>query len=202
MSNFTGPQIRTKREQLGLTAGQLASMLDISKANLYKWEKGHLPSNPKDYIKVESWLKGKVESVPRATTATETPQNGQKNSPHPTLTEIGELVKKIQYVTNFTIEQIADRIKWSRPYLNTLLKYGESKKALSRLKIAFAKELAQAPELTTTTNKPVFDVKPSGTQDKDVTIKNLSEVIKSQQDLLAETNGKLITLVSKVIEKL
>lgn len=129
------------------------------------------------------------------------PQNGQIYKTHATLTEIGELVKKIQYVTNMTIEQIADRIKFSRPHLTTLLKSGESKKALTRLKQAFAKEIAAAPELTTTTNKPVFDVK-LNTPDKDITIKQLADVVKSQQDLLTETNGKLIALVSKVIEKL
>lgn len=139
------------------------------------------------------------------------PQNGQNSGTHPTLTDIGELVRIIQNATfpRITIEQIADRIKFSRPHLTTLLKSGKSKKALTRLKLAFAKEIAAAPELTTTTNKPVFDVKPLNLSDKDTTIKILSEVTKSQQDFIekqgnriTEMSSTLINLVSKVIEKL
>jgi transcriptional regulator with XRE-family HTH domain len=63
-----GENIRKKRKALGLTGQQLADMLGVSKANLYKWEKGHAPSNPKDYIAVEKWLStGEVESVPHET---------------------------------------------------------------------------------------------------------------------------------------
>lgn len=63
---FTGKQIRDKRKAEGLTAEELAVKLTVSKANLYKWEKGHTPSNPKDYIKIEKWLAGKIENVPPA----------------------------------------------------------------------------------------------------------------------------------------
>lgn len=61
-----GPDIRDKRKSLGLTVIQLADLLGVDKANLYKWEKGHLPSNPVDYNKLEKWL-NEIESVPRIT---------------------------------------------------------------------------------------------------------------------------------------
>lgn len=211
--------IKLIRGLAGKTQPEFAKIIGEKLSNLKTYE--NTPTKPKLHVQKriaeianvsikdlrekdlsEKDIKLKVGKDENVTTATETPQNGQKSGTHPTLTEIGELVKKIQYVTNLTIEQIADRIDFSRPHLTTLIKSGESKKVLDRLKTRFAAELAQAPELTTTTNKPVFDVKSKDTPDKDITIKNLSEVTKSQQDLLAEMSGKLITLVSKVIEKL
>lgn len=62
---FTGEQIRQKRERDGLSAEELADLLGVKKANLYKWEKGHRPHNPKDYIVIEKWLASEMESVPK-----------------------------------------------------------------------------------------------------------------------------------------
>lgn len=50
---------------MGLSAPELAQILGVKKANLYKWEKGHHPHNPVDFLKVEKWLAEKIESVPR-----------------------------------------------------------------------------------------------------------------------------------------
>jgi transcriptional regulator with XRE-family HTH domain len=61
---ISGPEIKAKRKALGLTVIQLAENLGVSKDNLYKWEKGHLPSNPEDYNKLEKWLNG-IELFPR-----------------------------------------------------------------------------------------------------------------------------------------
>lgn len=61
-----GPDIKEKRKALGLTVSQLADNIGVSKANLYKWEKGHIPSNPEDYRKLEQWMNG-MENVPRDT---------------------------------------------------------------------------------------------------------------------------------------
>lgn len=61
---ITGESIRTKRKALGMSAEQLADLLHVSKNNLYKWEKGHVPSSPDDYRKLEDWLNGKIEQSP------------------------------------------------------------------------------------------------------------------------------------------
>lgn len=60
---LNGADIRKKRKSLGLTAGELADLLSVDRANLYKWEKGHKPTDPEDYIKLERWLKGELENV-------------------------------------------------------------------------------------------------------------------------------------------
>lgn len=64
---FTGQDIRDKRKKLGLSAEELAEILGVSKDNIYKWEKGHKPGSGDNYLKVENWLSGKTENVPRVT---------------------------------------------------------------------------------------------------------------------------------------
>lgn len=137
------------------------------------------------------------------TTRPQTAQNGANSSQPPVLTRIGEVVKLIQYKTNptLTIEQIAERIDYSRQTLQTLIKEGDSQKVYDRLQSEFRDVLND--KLTTSTKIPGFEMKPTGTPTvQDVTIKNLSDLAKSQQELVAEMSGKLITLVSKVIDKL
>lgn len=51
-----------------MNARELADYLGVKVDNLYKWEKGHKPTDPEDYIKLEKWLSGKSESVPRKNT--------------------------------------------------------------------------------------------------------------------------------------
>ncbi|MFL5809223.1 MAG: helix-turn-helix domain-containing protein [Flavisolibacter sp.] len=62
-----GTEIRKKRKQMGLSAQGLAELLKVKVENLYKWEKGTKPTDPEDYIKLENWLSGKIENVPRET---------------------------------------------------------------------------------------------------------------------------------------
>lgn len=70
---FTGEDIRKKRKKLDLSVKELADLLSVKVDNLYKWEKGTKPSDPEDFIKIESWLKGKpLESIPN---------NGVENVP-------------------------------------------------------------------------------------------------------------------------
>lgn len=79
---FTGEEIRQKRNQSGLSAQDLANLLKVSKDNIYKWEKGHRPKNAEDYMKVENWLAGKLENVPRATLAEDSGEPGPgQNAP-------------------------------------------------------------------------------------------------------------------------
>lgn len=60
-----GEEIRKRRRSLNLSVKELASLLNVSENNLYKWEKGTRPTDPEDFIKLERWLKGeKVETVP------------------------------------------------------------------------------------------------------------------------------------------
>lgn len=63
-----GQDIRAKREKLKLTVKELASMLEVSEANLYKWEKGTGISDPEAYNKLKNWL----ENIPR--------ENGSKSN--------------------------------------------------------------------------------------------------------------------------
>lgn len=74
-----GESIRQKRKKDGMNARELADYLDVKVENLYKWEKGHKPTDPEDYIKLEKWLSGKSESVPKKNTpvASLQPQGGQ-----------------------------------------------------------------------------------------------------------------------------
>ena len=51
-----GEQIKNKRKQERLSAEDLAIKLGLKKENIYKWEKGATPSDPKEYLKVQEWL--------------------------------------------------------------------------------------------------------------------------------------------------
>jgi transcriptional regulator with XRE-family HTH domain len=66
---FTGEQIKKKRKSLGLSVIDLAKELNVNKENLYKWEKGTRPTDPEEYMKMESWLTGNLENVPRESNA-------------------------------------------------------------------------------------------------------------------------------------
>ena len=59
---FTGDDIIRKRKADGLTAIELADLLQVSVANLYKWQKGARPTDTEDYIKIENWLNEKIEN--------------------------------------------------------------------------------------------------------------------------------------------
>jgi len=63
--------------------------------------------------------------------------------------EAAELLKKIQYATGLSLEEIASRIGYSRPYLNNVKLKGEGgKKIISTLKLKFASELKQVEKQT------------------------------------------------------
>lgn len=129
------------------------------------------------------------------------PKSGADHSD--TRTEIDKLVARIKAETGLIEEEIAERVGISRQWLHRLCNTQPYSEA-NYLKIyeAFKDELKD--KLTTSTKIPGFEMKPtSGTPTvQDVTIKNLSDLTKSQQELLVEWSGKLITLVSKVIDKL
>lgn len=64
---FKGEDIKRKRKASRMSAEALATLLKVSKENIYKWEKGTRPNNAEDYLKVENWLNGKLENVPQKT---------------------------------------------------------------------------------------------------------------------------------------
>lgn len=66
---ISGPAIRKKRKEMNLSVKDLAEALKVKPDNLYKWEKGTKPTDPEDYMKIENWLSGKLESVPHETNA-------------------------------------------------------------------------------------------------------------------------------------
>jgi transcriptional regulator with XRE-family HTH domain len=114
-----GKEIRKKRDLLGLSARELADLLNVDKANLYKWEKGHMPSDPTDYIKIENWLKnGHAESVPKSTISgsLENKNEDQLNMVLP----LGDL--KVTLKDHFDLlKQIADEAKKEKERLYNLL---------------------------------------------------------------------------------
>lgn len=144
-------------------------------------------------------------------------------------TRIGRLVKDIQYSADLSIEQVAEKIGYTRPHLNKLMKKGDSKKVYDALQAEFgeilqsviqaqnkttATETAQkstnadkprpnAHKLTTATKAPDFGMKPSN-GNSEATIRNQSDAIKT----LAGTNqsqqeviSKLTDLVTKLVKK-
>lgn len=194
--------VRAIRERLNITQAELAFKTGIPRDRIAKWEQGKGVPKAEDQ-KVLEKVFGK--NVPQnATRATETPQNGHQNSPGETPTLIGDLLNEIQYKVKPkpSIEDIATHIGVVRTYLNDLKNGAKphSERIYNKLKEGY-KDILN--DMTTSTKLPAFEMKPSSTPTvQDVTIKNLSDVTKSQQDLLAEMSGKLISLVSKVIEKL
>lgn len=62
---LNGNLIREKRKRLKLSVEQLSEHLGIKAENLYKWEKGTKITDMEAYRRLESWLKGEVENVPR-----------------------------------------------------------------------------------------------------------------------------------------
>lgn len=140
---------------------------------------------------------------------------------------IGKLVKDIQYATDFTIEQIADKIDYSRAHLTRLAKHGDSQKAYDALMKEF-KEITQKVKntpvvslaaqggqnsqqtskdtdtLTTVTTKPDFGIKSNG---KELTIlqaealKDNAATLKSQQELISDLAKNVMHLSGKLIEK-
>lgn len=62
---FTGDQLKRKRKQQKLSAQQLADLLSVGKENVYKWEKGTKITDPEQYRRVDNWVNGKLENVPR-----------------------------------------------------------------------------------------------------------------------------------------
>lgn len=60
-----GTQLREIRKRKGLSVADLESAWLIPKDRIYKWEKGTMPTDPRDYLKVESFITtGILETVP------------------------------------------------------------------------------------------------------------------------------------------
>ena len=121
MSMFRGHDIRVKRQSLGLSAEALAEKLKVNKNNLYKWEKGHKPHDPEDFMKIKDWLAGNVESVPqkeessikdKLTTTTKAPAfamspNGNSDNKDTTIRNQSESVKTLADTTKAQQETIS-----------------------------------------------------------------------------------------------
>lgn len=146
-----------------------------------------------------------------ATKSTETPQNGQENQPDTELSQVGELVKRIQFgsAEAISIEQIANTIGMSRVHLTKILKKGrtkeDSEKILATLKEKFAKELSITDKLTTTTSTPKFGANSNGQKDLTIiqaeALKDNAATLKSQQELISDLAKNVMHLSGKLIEK-
>lgn len=66
-----GELIREKRKLLGLSAEELAVILRVTEGKIYKWEKGHKPSDPQEYLRLMEWMGKELENVPPATEPTQ-----------------------------------------------------------------------------------------------------------------------------------
>lgn len=69
-----GQQITDKLKEAGIKVPELATLLDIPKGRIYKWQKGHAPHDAKDYIKITNW----IESVPHGTDEHDVSRQGKK----------------------------------------------------------------------------------------------------------------------------
>lgn len=58
-----GDLIKNKRKREGLSAEALAAKLNVTEGKIYKWEKGHNPSDPEEYLRLKEWLDEKLENV-------------------------------------------------------------------------------------------------------------------------------------------
>lgn len=61
-SEPVGKRLKTKRQRYKLSAQQVASIIDVSKENIYKWEKGTTPRDPEEYMRLMEFLN--EENVP------------------------------------------------------------------------------------------------------------------------------------------
>lgn len=110
MSNtLTGKQIREKRKRLKLSVEALSERLEISKDNLYKWEKGTRITDVDAYLKLERWHSSELENVPRET------GNVSKNAPvsdsraiYGHLSEEASLSSLIEINRNLSLAQRTD----------------------------------------------------------------------------------------------
>lgn len=59
-----GEQIKAKRKSQRISAEDLAILLNLKKENIYKWERGSVPSNPVEYKRVMDWLEEKSDHSP------------------------------------------------------------------------------------------------------------------------------------------
>lgn len=188
--------------RLKFPVAEIARATGQSKGNVSKYLSQTLePSN----AFLDRFYRAYADSFKKVgTTKPETPQNGTKSGADnsDTRTEIGRLVARIKAETGLTAEDVATRIGITRQYLSQFCNSGHSDSIYNKLHEAFKDELNHT--LTTSTKIPGFEMKPtSGAPTiQDVTIKDLSDLAKSQQELVKEVTGKLITLVSKVIDKL
>lgn len=195
--------VRQLRESNGLSLQQLAAGTGIPKDRIAKWEQGKGSPKTEDSKLLDKYFRELVQH--KGSGRLQEAQNGANSSQPPTLTRIGDVIKLIQYKTNptLTIEQIADRIDYSRQTLQTLIKEGDSQKVFDKLQSEFKDIL----DMTTSTKAPAFEMKPNG-NDKDSTIykqadtinKN-ADVLKSQQELIAELAKNVMHLSGKLIEK-
>jgi transcriptional regulator with XRE-family HTH domain len=106
---FDGRAIRKKRDELGLSARQLAEQLQVDKGNLYKWEKGHTPADPQDYIKITNWLGAGVESVPRETVNHST--NGSKQAHEAPMSHSQPVQERYIKLLEETVKEKKDQLK-------------------------------------------------------------------------------------------
>ena len=61
MSNHVGARIRARREELGLTKGQLARLAGVNESQLRQWERGdHVPT-AKNLLRLIEHLGGSLD---------------------------------------------------------------------------------------------------------------------------------------------
>ena len=64
-------RIKTKRQQQRISAEYLAQMLNVTKENIYKWERGSKPSDPEVYNRLMKWLGESEIGINQAQPATD-----------------------------------------------------------------------------------------------------------------------------------
>lgn len=99
---FKGEDIKKKRKDLKLSAKKLAALIQVDEGNIYKWEKGHKPHDPEDFLKIQAWLSEKTETVTNSKNGAVVPNKPQGS--HNSEKQLLDLIKEINQLREQQIE--------------------------------------------------------------------------------------------------
>lgn len=119
--------------------------------------------------------------------------------------EVEILLKEIQFKTGLSLEEIADKIEYSRPYLNNVKLKGGGEKIVGILKEKFAETLQKVSRATSDSDqgdsKYVKLLEDNDRFFKDLVKFNLSDVQKNQKEFDAMLSAGLELLIEIQMEE-
>lgn len=184
----------------GKSKAYVAGEMGVSERTIENYMKGVRNPKPDAMVKLSKILKFDLsqlaeQNVRNDTTATETPQNGHGKED----SELKKLLELIKFKTGKTSKQIASEIDYARPYMDNEANTGNNPILIEVLKEKYKDFISD--ELTTTTIKPDYGVKPSNGQqsDKDLVIKEQAQAANKLADSVktsSDTIKKLVDMLS------